>query len=118
MTNYKSPKNLTFKVEDSAVVPVDNQEEIYIKEEQGTALETEKIKSRRQDRKERKRYAQRIFVFISVWCAGIFVLIVLNGFGCLKFETSVLITLITTTTANILTLFLLVTKYLFHRTTK
>lgn len=80
-----------------------------------------------QDIKQRKKYAQRIFLLITGWIITICFFVFLQGLNyiCIPFfkenylefgfqlSDSVLITLITTTTANVAAYFLVVTKYLF-----
>ena len=80
-----------------------------------------------QNIKERKKYAEHIFWVLVVWLASILGILVLHCFrieglylemGGLYFEMKnlsdvVLVTLITTTTANIAAFFLVVIKYLF-----
>ena len=76
--------------------------------------------SEEQNIKERKKYAKHIFYLITCWLAIILLIVFFQAvkkvpFTCVPFELSetVLITLITTTTANIAAYFLVVTKYLF-----
>ncbi len=113
----KSPDNLSFD-SDPNDSDISNEEIEYLKQNQTYGLEAEKLKGRKQDRKERKKYAKHIFRFIWFWCTAILLIMVFVGKGCLKFETSVVITLITTTTANILALFVIVANYLFFRPKK
>lgn len=110
---FKSPDKLEFNSDNApeSVLP----EKLYLEKEQLTAIELEKLKSNKQDRKERKKYASHIFTFIWVWCLVILLMMIGVGFGLLKFETSVIITLISTTPANILALFVIVANYLFFR---
>jgi hypothetical protein len=95
----------------------------------------EKLSSLKQDRAERKSYANRIFILISAWLLGVFVILILSGFGrpsdnhfivyCkssfvvfpLTFSISdkVLMTLIGGTTATVLGLFAIVANYLFPK---
>ncbi|MEM7550077.1 MAG: hypothetical protein AAF363_10390 [Bacteroidota bacterium] len=71
--------------------------------------------SKEQNIKERKKYARFIFTLICIWLGLILLILFFQGFSNIKFHLSdtVLITLITTTTANIAAYFLVVTKYLF-----
>lgn len=112
----KEPSSLIFSAEKSEISPFEEKD--FLDANQTTAIEAEKLKSRKQDRKERKKYAKHIFNFIWVWCGAILIIMVGIGIGWLKFETSVIITLITTTTANILALFVIVANYLFYRPKK
>ena len=83
------------------------------------ALEHERqlqqIRDSVQDRKERKKYANRLFVLIAVWLAVIGVVVVMDGLVAAPFKLSatVLATLIGSTTVSVLGLFAIVAKYLF-----
>lgn len=84
------------------------------------ALE-EELRSLQQDREERKKYAKHIFILICVWLFIILLIIIAEGFyefTCFDLDDTVLITLITTTTANVAAYFLVVTKYLFPNSKK
>jgi hypothetical protein len=67
-----------------------------------------------QNLQERKRYAENIFILICIWLAVVLSIVILVGAGCIKLDDSVLITLISTTTANVTAFFVLVVKYLFN----
>jgi cytosine/uracil/thiamine/allantoin permease len=112
----KDPNKLDFSAEKSEIST--NEENEFLLGDQLTGIELEKLRTRQQDREERKKYARHIFNFTWIWCGGVFLLLFLTGIGFLKFETSVVITLITTTTANILALFVIVANYLFYRQKK
>lgn len=81
------------------------------------------ILDQQQDRDERKKYADKIFNLIWLWLLAVISLVLANGceanFGAIttKFNVSekVLIAIIMGTTINILGLFIIVAKYLFHR---
>jgi hypothetical protein len=66
-----------------------------------------------QDKNERKVYANLIFTLVTMWLTIVLVIFVAIGQNKLSYSDSVIITLLTTTTANVITLFVLVTKYLF-----
>lgn len=68
------------------------------------------IKDREQDRDQRKEFSIKIFWFLVVFAYMFF-----SGFGLMDNDTSVLITLLTTTTANVIGIFILVVKYLFSK---
>lgn len=82
-------------------------------------LERERFRSARQDREERKRYAQRIFWLVGIWLAVIALFAFLNGVlwprEVFRLSDSVLIALSTTTTAGVTMLLVLVARYLFPR---
>jgi hypothetical protein len=69
---------------------------------------------------ERKKYARYLFIMLCVWLATMLVVVYTNGLGRIPgtalgfaLSDSVIITFITTTTADIAAFFLVVTKYLF-----
>lgn len=62
---------------------------------------------------QRKIYASRLFDLSQYWLLFIGAFLLLAGFGKLKVADSVLIALITTTTANVLGLFYIVARWLF-----
>jgi len=70
-----------------------------------------------QDRKERKEFANKLYWFLLVFITCVMILVFVSGNKCLEFELSdtVLITLLTTTTANIIGIFIFVVRYLFQR---
>jgi hypothetical protein len=65
----------------------------------------------------RKEYAKKIFVLTCLWVTGIYFLLLLQGFGLDRFRLSdnVLLAAIGSTTANIIGVFLIVTRYFFPR---
>lgn len=68
----------------------------------------------KQDLALRKSYAIRVFVLTCAWSAAIFTVLILNGLEYITLSENVLITLITSTTVNFFSFFLLVMKYLFQ----
>lgn len=81
----------------------------------------EELKDLRQDRDERKSYAHKLYWLVLIWLLTILWIILLQGAGNIPFigttfklSDTVLITLITTTTANVAAFFLVVVKYLFR----
>ena len=80
-------------------------------------LKRSEVKDREQDRSERKKFAIFIFLFLVVYI--LWVMVVICGSGYLPFafhlSDNLLIALITTTTANIISIFAIVTKYLFPK---
>ncbi len=67
----------------------------------------------KQDTDQRKSLATWTIGIISAWLLSVVVIFVLIGAGCLVFNDSVIITLLSTTTANILALGLVVLKGIF-----
>ena len=78
-------------------------------------LQKEKLKSQGQDRKQRKKFSFMIFYFLCAYLVTVFLILFLSGLGRLSFELAdgVLITLLSTTTVNMIGIFILVVKYLF-----
>ena len=80
-------------------------------------LANENIKELRQERKERKKYAARIFWMICTWLIVLMSLFVFQGFlgpwGWFSLSDAALIAIATTTTASVTGIFLLVVKHLF-----
>lgn len=75
----------------------------------------EEIEDLKQDRKQRKIFSYCIFGFMCMYMAASIVIVFLCGLGIMNLDVSVLITLLTTTLANVIGVFNFVAKYLFHR---
>lgn len=99
--------------------------EIQLKEEElkkarllNEALEGEN-KSDTQDRGQRKGFAISVFALVSLYLAAVLTILFIQGFSksfCLS--DSVLITLLGTTTANVISILVIVVTYLFSRKKK
>jgi len=73
-----------------------------------------------QDTGERKRHAKNIFILTCLWVTGIYALLLLQGFGGLyrwafHLSDSIMLAAIGSTTANIVGVFLIVTRYFFPK---
>lgn len=79
------------------------------------ALKVEEYKGKRQDREQRKDFAERIFSFLIWYMVVVGVILFLSGITVNHFYLSdtVLVTLLGTTTANVIGIFIVVAKYLF-----
>jgi hypothetical protein len=71
-----------------------------------------------QDIAERKKYAQLFFRLSCAWLVGITAILMLQGFGSLwkvpfKLSDSIVLTMIGSTTVNVLGILYIVAKYLF-----
>ncbi|NQS97030.1 MAG: hypothetical protein HQ591_01105 [candidate division Zixibacteria bacterium] len=79
-------------------------------------------KGLRQDIGERLKYSGKIYILIVFWLIGIFIIILLQGFGSkyefFSLDNKVLLTVICGTTINIIAIFLIVVNYLFKNTKK
>jgi len=75
----------------------------------------EELEDRRQDRAERLKYADRVFGLIVAWLAWMGLVILWQGFqyNFFKLSDPVLITIVGSTTATVIGIFLIVTRYLF-----
>lgn len=74
----------------------------------------EEIEGLKQDREQRKIFSYVIFGFMCVYMVAVLVAVYLKGFCCMDFSDSVMITLLTTSLANVIGIFNFVAKYLFH----
>ena len=96
-------------------------EERLRKEAEIDALQTEndirkeELKGKIQDREQRKEFGIKIYHFLCFYLSSVLFLIILSATPLIKFELTeaIIITLLTTTTANIIGIFILVVKYLF-----
>lgn len=79
-------------------------------------LQSEELAGKEQDRKQRKILAWVAFGFLVAYMLCVFLILFFVGDEDRKFslDNSVLITLLTTTTANIIGIFAFVMKYLFN----
>ena len=87
----------------------------------GKAQATEFRKDSAQDRSERKTYAGRIFRLLIGWLCVVASILFLRGFFKFTFfnlSDAVLMTLIGSTTASVVGIFIIVTKYLFPKRTR
>ena len=103
--------------------PPDSPDEISQLEEDYVARREQdaRIRQLEQNIAERKKYANRIFYLVCSWLCFVAALVLLNGiqdwFTFIPFHLSdaVLIALITTTTINVIGVFLFVVRYLFPK---
>lgn len=99
--------------------------EIQLKEEElrkvrllNEALEGEN-KSDTQDRGQRKGFAISVFALVSLYLAAVLTILFIQGFNkSFYLSDSVLITLLGTTTANVISILVIVVTYLFSRKKK
>ena len=75
----------------------------------------EHLEDLKQERLLRRKYARSLFILLCIWLLIILLIVVFQGFNVIYLSDAVLITLITTTTANIAAYFLIVTKHLFPK---
>ncbi len=81
------------------------------------ALHAETVADRRSARTQRETYARRIFRLVCAWIVLIFALLLCQGFGetihYKPLSDTVLITLISSTTVNVIGTLIIVLKYIF-----
>lgn len=76
----------------------------------------EDLRGKEQDREQRKAYALKIFWLLCIYLICVGGLVVLSGLSCVVLSDAVLVTLLGTNCASVISLFAIVTKYLFpHR---
>ena len=80
-------------------------------------IKKETLESNRQDRRERKNYADKVFKLVLGFLSVSMLVVIASGIKtlCLNLSDSVLIALLTTTCANVVGIFLIVVKYLFRQ---
>lgn len=69
--------------------------------------------AKEQDKGQRKIYAALIFIIMTIWLIFVLVIFVLIGNGYLFYSDNVVIAFLTTTTVNVIGIFLIVARYLF-----
>lgn len=65
-------------------------------------LRREELEGKKQDRIQRKGYADKIFILLCLYLLAVMVLLYFNGFGLTRLESSVLIAIVTTSAANVI----------------
>lgn len=99
-------------------------EDVFTSRMKGERLRTEQAKNKlleeefegkKQDREQRKDFAERIFSFLVAYMMVVCFILFLSGITINHFYLSdtVLVTLLGTTTANVIGIFIVVAKYLF-----
>ena len=131
MQNIKNTKEIindVFNSIDNGLNSLDEEEILRTQENLDEELnEQKRVDARRkhlenkdyeQDIGLRKEFANKIFIFICIWCA--FVILVMGFQGSaysldkVEWNNNVIITLLTTTFAQVLGLMIIVLKYLFQ----
>lgn len=74
----------------------------------------EEIEGLKQDREQRKIFSYVIFGFMCIYMLISLALVFLDGYGIIFLSDKVLITILTTSLANVIGIFNFVAKYLFH----
>lgn len=117
--NLESSKNEP-KQEERTEIKDDEIELIRKREEVKTMtvankIRNEELENRRQDRAQRKVYADNLSTFLCFYMILVFFILYKSGslYNSFELSDSVIIALITTTTANIIGIFAFVVRYLF-----
>ena len=102
--------------DNDSILDKDSLPEEALKQTWEERLNDEEIRDRQQNRAQRKEYADNIFTFLCIYM--LFVGLIITGVGnshCgFELSDTGLIALITTTTANVIGIFVFVVKYLFN----
>ena len=77
-------------------------------------LKKEELESIRQDRRQRGKFSVSIFIFMGSYLLLVLVVLVLSGVKVLSISDAVLISLLSSTTADVIGIFIIVAKYLFY----
>jgi len=98
-------------IESSPVTPINREEEDYDKHDD----KWQKAKRFAEDTRHRKGLIFWVKWVVSLWLSFVLAVVAFNNILCLKLSDNVLITLLATTTANILGLAYIVLKGLFKQ---
>ena len=99
-----------FKI-DAYLNPIDDLEDKDTKDYD--SLEEQKRERYKQDTIQRKELARWVQWLVSIWLGLIMVIIFFTGFNITNFDVTVIVTILATTTANVLGLSYIVLKGLF-----
>jgi hypothetical protein len=100
-----------------SIKKVDDQAESFSLEDIEKKIKIEKLNSNIQDRTERKNYANKVYKLVLGFLFVILLIVIATAIIPVKFylSDSVLITLLTTASANVIGIFTIVMKYLFKQ---
>jgi uncharacterized membrane protein (DUF485 family) len=98
-------------------VPAERIEAIYDEEREhlNNELLREQVNKFKEDNEARRKFATALFVVTVIWMVFILIIVVAYGRGWLQYPSAVVITLITTTTANVFGFMYIVANYLFNK---
>lgn len=77
-------------------------------------IKREELQGRKQDREQRKGFAEAIFALLCLYLFVVMAIVLCVGNKGITLSDTVLVTLLGTTTANMIGIFNFVAKYLFH----
>lgn len=108
------PPNVKFKADVPPLTP--SEREMSLVEKQRYSAETKGIRGIQQ---LQKKYAARTFILCCTWVCAVFLLLLFQGFGSyvhFRFHLSepVMLAAIGSTTVNIIGVFLIVVRFIFH----
>jgi hypothetical protein len=91
-------------------------DEKYIAARSDIALDMkrEQLKGNIQDRKARKKFAKKIFKLLCWFLAAVMLLVYLCAWGFFRLSDTVMVALLTTTTIDVIGIFIFVARYLFR----
>lgn len=99
----------------------DDEEKLYLDALQiKNDISREELEGRQQDRTLRKELGDKIYNFVSFYMFCVFFILVLSGIRCNSFTLSdtVLISILGTTTANVIGVLVIVATYYFNKNKK
>lgn len=85
-----------------------------VEQDTSEELKNETLANKKQDRKLRKIFSYGLFVLVAIYLVIVLTFVYFCGFKLTETSDTVLVTFLGTTTANVIGLFVIVAKYLFH----
>ncbi|WP_025799901.1 hypothetical protein [Hoylesella saccharolytica] len=109
--------NQIYSLMESGGTPSKSEEKRYVdtKAQIEIASLFEELVSKQQDRQQRGKFAGHIFILMCIYLALAIIIVMLKGCQLLTLSDIVTNVLLSTTTANVIGIFAIVAKYLFHR---
>ncbi|HEY4875925.1 MAG TPA: hypothetical protein VIH86_10155 [Puia sp.] len=114
VTDIKPTAELIKVIDSSPATSFTNEEREYLDWQVQHEIKREYLTTLRNNNSERIKYAKISFYFTCGWIFLVLFILLLCGSKVLVLSDSVLITLLTTTTANAFGFFFVVIKYLFN----
>lgn len=121
MSNFNTGKNVRSSVDtidgiedanEDTFIP--DKETDFVDQQLNHEIKRAYIETLQSNNIQRKRYAINTFILTCGWIGIVICIVVLTGMKALSLSDTILVTLITTTTASVFGFFLLVMKYLFN----
>lgn len=115
----QSAQSTMVDTEEAVIEEKKELEEGRLHELEKQALELQLLKAQIQkfedDNESRREFSRNIFTVTVIWMFLVLVIVIQSASGKWRLSDSVLITLISTTTANVIGIFIIVANYLFNR---